>query len=444
MRGHSEGMAAPTGHRVALDLLRDRDLRLLLIAQFLAQAADGLAQAVFANVLVLEPLEAGTPARILVLFTVTLLPYSLISPFLGVLVDRWSRRQVLFWSNVIRGGLLLTLFLWSRLLPGNAGLFAATLLLLGFGRLFLATKGAVLPVLLHEHHLLQGNSLSSGGGMVAALVGAVAGIGLILTLPVDAAFAAAGAIYLGSAFVTRRISRPLAHDIVVHEPIREAIADIARGLIDGLRVIWQRLHARLPLISIFLLRTLAMFVVVSAILIIKNAFGEGERVGRLSSSALALGSAGIGAFIGAVSAPAVGERLHRGGLILFGFALSSAGIAALGGVLDIYAVIALTFIGGYGGFVSKVATDAAVQESLPDDYRGRAFALYDILYNLASVAAGLLMVLVYDAADPGALRPVMIVMGAVGLALTALLARAFKKAGIPMSKRQHADAVRGD
>jgi MFS family permease len=424
------------------EVLHDRDLKLLLGAQFLAQAADGLAQAVFADVLVLEPLNQGTPSRIFILFAVTLLPYSLLSPFMGVLVDRWSRRDVLVWTNVIRGLMLVTLFVWTRVLPGNSGLFVATLALLGLGRLFLTTKGAVLPVLLHEHHLLQGNSVSGGGGMVAALIGAVAGIATVSVVPPEAAFALAGAVYLGSAVVSRAISDPLSHATSSAQPLGAAVRGVSRDLTDGIRAIWQRVNARLPLLSIFLLRTLAMFVAISAILIIKNTFGEGERFGRLSSSALALGAAGVGAFVGALTAPLVGRRLERGGLILFGFAISSAGIVALGGILDIVAVMALTFLGGYGGFVTKVAVDAAVQESLPDDYRGRAFALYDILYNLASVVAGGMMVALYDAGRPDRLRAVMIVAGFIGLGLTALLARAFKKASIPVS-RSESPAIAG-
>ncbi len=418
------------------ELLRERDLRLLLSAQFLAQAADGLAQAVFADVLVLEPLNQGTPSRIFILFAVTLLPYSLISPFMGVLVDRWPRRDVLMWTNVIRAVMLMTLFLWTRPLPGNSGLFVATLLLLGLGRLFLTTKGAVLPVLLHEHHLLQGNSLSGGGGMVAALIGAVIGIASVTIISTEGAFALAGAVYLAGAVASRAISTRLSHGTVSDQPLKGAAVTVLKELLEGIRAIWQRVNARLPLLSIFLLRTLAMFVAISAILIIKNTFGEGERVGRLSSSALALGAAGVGAFIGALTAPAVGRHLHRGGLILFGFAISSAGIVALGGILDIYAVMALTFLGGYGGFVTKVAVDAAVQESLPDAYRGRAFALYDILYNAASVVAGGLMVLFYNPDRPGDLRTLLIVAGFAGLVLTALLAQAFKRAAIPLNRSE--------
>ena len=55
-------------------LLAERDFRVLLGAQGLAQAADGLAQAALTVRLVLEPLQSGTPGRILALFALTLLP----------------------------------------------------------------------------------------------------------------------------------------------------------------------------------------------------------------------------------------------------------------------------------------------------------------------------------------------------------------------------------
>ncbi len=80
-----------------VELLGERDFRLLLGAQGIAQMADGFAQAVFAEEIVLDP--QGTPTRTLALFALTLLPYSLLGPFTGVLVDRWRRRSILVWTN---------------------------------------------------------------------------------------------------------------------------------------------------------------------------------------------------------------------------------------------------------------------------------------------------------------------------------------------------------
>jgi sugar phosphate permease len=106
--------------------------------------------------------------------------------------------------------------------------------------------------------------------------------------------------------------------------------------------------------------------------------------------------------------------------------VSGVGIMALGGVFDLRAVLMLTFIGGYGGFVTKVAVDAQLQEALPDAVRGRAFAVYDILYNVASVAAAGVVV----AAGSFSLRAVLLTAGFLALAIGALLAKAMATAGM--------------
>jgi MFS family permease len=399
-----------------------------LFGQFAAQAADGLAQAAFADVLILEPFNQGTPEKILSLFALTLLPYSVIAPFLGVFVDRWSRRSLLVWTNVIRAVMLVSLPLWAPLFEGDVPLYVATLSLLGFGRLFLTTKGAVLPVLLHEHHLLRGNSLSSGGGMIAALVGGVIGIGAVGAFrSANIAFVIAGVLYVCAAVITHTISSPLAHPHAKVRSFLAHISEIAVELLNGVREIWKRPQARVPLIGIFVLRTIAMFVAITAILFIKEQFGVDERGGRLGSAALALGAAGVGAFVGAVTAPLLGRRLLNGGLIITGFLISAVGILIFGGIVSIVAVMGLTFFGGYGAFVTKVAVDAQVQHALPDEYRGRAFALYDILYNLASVAAGVIMVGFFGIPN----RSDLLLVGVIAVALTGAMAFAMRGAGMP-------------
>lgn len=402
----------------------DRDFSRLLTAQFAVQAADGCVQAAFADKLLLEPLGQA-PERILGLFVLTLLPYSLISPFLGVFVDHWRRRSVLIWANLGRAAILLITAVVIDSVGGPQPLYLSALVLLGMGRLWLSTKGAVLPVLLHERHLLRGNAISGGGGMVSALLGGVAGLAIVETMTVNTALLIAGLVYCVSAFVANRISDPMAHPHAHLPSVIQQVKRVTSELADGMRAVWTRVRVRLPLLGIFLLRTVAMLVTVAAILIIKQEFpGSEDRSGRLTSSALAVGSAGIGAFVGVLTAPFVGRRLNKPGLVLLGFGVSGTGLIALGGMGSVTAVLGLTFVGGYGAFVAKVAVDAQVQEELPDEYRGRAFALYDIIYNLASVAAALVMV----AVGGTSVGVTLVVAGIATLGLALLLGVAMRNA----------------
>nr|MBA2724383.1 MFS transporter [Actinomycetota bacterium] len=398
------------------ELLRDPDTRRLLSAQWAAQIADGLVQAAFANLLILEP--DGAPMRILAVSALTLLPYSVIAPFMGVFVDRWQRRRILVLTNMVRAVLLLGIAAVVRVTEAEVVLYSALLLILGIGRLFLTTKGAVLPVVLHEKALIRGNALSGGGGMIAALIGGIAGVGAVAISSTAAALVVGTVFYAAAAYIATRISDPLAHGLERDEALGAAAARVLAELKDGAVQIWRRPGARIPLAGVFVVRTAAMIAAISAILIIKREFpAAGDDVGRLSASALALGSAGIGAFLGAVFAPRLSDRFPGARLMLLGFAVSGAGIVLLGGIVAMPAVLGLTFIGGLGGFLAKVAVDALLQEQLPDEYRGRGFAVYDILFNAATVAAALAVV----GAENTSFRLFLVVTGLMTLMLAALI-----------------------
>lgn len=83
-------------------LLRVRDFRRLLTVRLLSQAADGVFQVALATYVVFSPEKQTSAAAIASAMAVLLLPYSLIGPFAGVLLDRWRRRQVFLYGNLLR------------------------------------------------------------------------------------------------------------------------------------------------------------------------------------------------------------------------------------------------------------------------------------------------------------------------------------------------------
>ncbi len=259
--------------------------------------------------------------------------------------------------------------------------------------------------------------------MISALLGGVIGLGVSTAVGWQAAIVIAGLIYAGSSLVARSLSDPMAHPDPPSERAIDAVVRVVRELADGLKQIWIRPPARLPLIGVFLLRTFAMFASIAAILVITSKYsGDFETV----ASVIALGAAGAGALCGALVAPTLGRRFLKPGLMMVGFVVSGLGTAALGGISALAAVVPLTFSGGFGNFTAKVAVDAQIQEALPDKYRGRAFAAYDIGYNLASVVAALTMVALGDLS----LRTSLVVAGLLALAISAGLGLLMKRAGM--------------
>jgi sugar phosphate permease len=139
---------------------------------------------------------------------------------------------------------------------------------------------------------------------------------------------------------------------------------------------------------------------------------------------VALGIVGGGGFAGGVLGMVLAQRwkdrvapvrmllgsmlLLGASALVFGFWVSLAGFSLL------------LFCGFFGFFLGKISADTILQQAIPDDFRGRAFALFDIAYNLGFIVPAVILVLVWDDDRAGAL---LVASGVVFLFLTALVAR---------------------
>jgi len=91
-----------TAARHLLHLLRGRWFRRLFTVRVASQFTDGVFQVALAAYVIFSPEKQATPGAIAAALAVVLLPFSVLGPFVGVLLDRWSRRQVLARANFVR------------------------------------------------------------------------------------------------------------------------------------------------------------------------------------------------------------------------------------------------------------------------------------------------------------------------------------------------------
>ena len=98
------------------------------------------------------------------------------------------------------------------------------------------------------------------------------------------------------------------------------------------------------------------------------------------------------------------------GTLVFGLSVSKAGFAGM------------LFVGFFSFFLGKISADTITQQAMPDDFRGRAFALFDIAYNLGFIIPALILSLIWIEGDPTRTRAILVGSGIVFLGLTALIA----------------------
>ena len=424
-------------------LVNRRDFGKLMGVQFSAQAADGLVQGALAAVIAFGGQQgfdlegAKDPEDILRIALYIFIPYTILSPFLGVVIDRWDRRRLLIFVNALRFVVLLLIVLVGVSDIGDAPLFLAFLLTLTCTRIVLATKAAAIPETLESNTLHEGNAVSQLGGALFQLGGT--GVALIGRDVVDAEIIVmAGALVyaIGAAFAwtLQRVGEPRPDTTLGRE-----LARVLGNIGAGLREVARLPKAGASITTYFWLRLLWSFSLAAVGLLARELLGDDD----LLLAALTGGAGAIGAVLGFVLAHRLLERMSSTAqLVLAASVVAGGGVTIFGWFERGFTLAALTFCLGFGFFLAKISLDTMVQEALGDDFRGRAFSLYDIAYNLAWVlAAAALKVAGSDNID----GPLIAGAGLVFLIGLAALGAWYRKAGLlsPGGERARTISSRG-
>jgi len=391
----------PEGGTTVRHILRRGDFRRLLGTRLLGQFGDGVFQAALAGTVLFNPQRAADPVDIAAGFAVLLLPYSLVGPFAGVWLDRWSRRQVLLRANVVRAGLVAVVA--ALVLGGVEGtaFYAGGLAVFSVNRFVLSALSAGLPHTTDTPSLVSANALSTTSGGVATVVGGGAAILLMQGAgsgnPGYAAVALAAAVpYLAAATVVGGFSRThLGPDHMtpsVQRSARDSARDTVLGMVAGARHVAARPAAAAALMAIGLHRLCYGVFTLMTLLLYRNTFESGG--GPFPVGILGLGqvvaAAAAGTLLAAAVTPPVVRRIGTTRwipLLLTGGAVVQVG---LGLHVAPAAVVLAGLLLGFVAQAVKICVDTTLQETVEDDFRGRVFSVYDTLFNVTFVVALLL------------------------------------------------------
>jgi MFS family permease len=407
-------------------VVRHREFRRLYGTRLSSQAADGAFQAALASLFFFSPEKQTSASSVAAAFATLLLPYSLVGPFAGVLLDRWRRRQILVFSNLLRATMVLAVAALVAADVTGPTLYVAVLSCLSVNRFFLAGLSAALPHVVVRAELVMANSVSTTSGTIVAILGAGAGFGLKRLFGegsrADAqVIVVAALVYVISAAIAARMDPDLLGPDLADEPAhtREAVRRVARGLVDGAHHVWTRRPAGRALAAIGAHRFFYGISTISVILLFRSYFNDPDDVDAgLAGLASAFAASGLGFLLAALLTPEITHRVRKTTWITTCFALAAMAQAVYVVALREWLLLAGAFVVGIAAQGSKICVDTIVQESIDDAYRGRVFSFYDVLFNVSFVSAAVFGAL---ALPTDGNSPAVFAVVALGYALTALV-----------------------
>jgi MFS family permease len=399
----------------------------LLELRTVSQFGDGLFQAGLAGGLLFSTDRAAGPWDIAASFAVLYLPYSVLGPFAGALLDRWDRRLVLIGANL--GRLMLVLGIAALLAAGASDypiLFVA-LIVNGFTRFVSSGLSAALPDVVPRAQVVTMNSVATATGGAAAFLGAsfmlvprwlfgaddtgAATIILIVAIPVSLAL-----------LLSVRFSP---HVLGPHESVRAIHGSVgyavATGWLHGARTVLAVPTVAGTLAGLATHRIVLGINTMLVLVMVRHS--ETQSVAGLGASALFLAAGGVGAFLANVVTPGAVGRWGRyrtaNGALLFAALVQLSGAGLL-----LPMMVVCGFLLGAAGQVVKLCADTAMQIDVDDALRGHVFTVQDALFWMSFVLAltAAAAIIPADAHSPG-----LIAVGSAvylaGLAMHAGVAR---------------------
>jgi MFS family permease len=369
-----------------------REFWRLLELRTVSQFGDGLFQAGLAGAILFNPERAATPWEIAGAFAVLFLPYSILGPFAGALLDRWDRRLVLIGANT--GRLLLVLGV-ATLLAASVNdlpiLFGA-LIVNGFTRFVSSGLSAALPDVVPREQVVTMNSVATATGAAAAFLGAnfmllprwlfgsgdtgAAVIILLVAVPVMIAL-------LLSVRFSPHVLGPHESKRAIHGSVAYAVAT---GWLHGARTVWAVPSVAATLSGLAAHRMVLGINTLLVLVMVRHSDTPAVAGLGLGTAVLFVGATGTGSFLATAVTPALVGRWGRyapaNGALAF-----AAVVQLCGAGLQLPVMVVCGFLVGAAGQVVKLCADTAMQIDVDDALRGHVFAVQDSLFWMSFIVA---------------------------------------------------------
>ncbi len=322
----------------------------------------------------------GSSAQVGLLFALRMLAPFLVSPFAGVVADRFDRRRVLIVTDLLRAAVVLCFVLVKQ--PGDVWmLYVLTFVQLGLSGFFFPTQRAILPDVVPRRDLGTANALGSATWSTMLAFGAAAGgivagqFGVYPSFVIDCGTFLLSAFFLARVRVTRTDTRVL----------RPGVAGSIHEYFEGLR--YLRRHVDVALVACH--KAANSLLVAGGFQVVQVALAE--QVFVIGEG----GSAGMGWIwsmvgLGTGFGPIIARRftgdddvnLRR--VLAYSYFITCVGLIVVAAA-DVFAVVLIgALLRGIGAGMGWVFSTQLLLHLVPDRVRGRVFSTEFAMLTLSS------------------------------------------------------------
>ena len=366
------------------------EFRRLLELRAVSSFGDGLLQGGLVGALFFDPDNAANPWEIAGSFAALFLPYSLLGPFAGALLDRWDRRDVLIVANLARVVFMVVVALLLEFPANQLWSLLCALIVNGFTRFVTSGLSAALPHVVPRDQVLTMNSVATAVSAVALFLGAIfmlvprSLLGAGAPGSAAAVFVAATAVALALYLSFRFEPHVLGPDDSARAVHGSVFYVVATGWVYGVRTAINVRSVAATLSGVVAHR-IAFAINTLLVLVIVRHTGS-VSVAGLGVAVLFASVTGLGSFLANLLTPIVVRRWSR--YAAGNTALGTAAVIQLSAVgLDLPVMMACGFLLGMAGQVVKLCGDSAMQVDVDDALRGHVFTVQDALFWVAFVGA---------------------------------------------------------
>ncbi len=416
--------------RGLLPVLKNRNFLKLWSGQVFSQLADKIYLVLMIAIIAsrfqsADQTISGWVSSLMIAFTI---PAILFGSVAGVFVDHWRKRAVLVSTNLLRGGLVLSLpvLLWIShdwgaffgMPVSFLVLLTVTFLVSTLTQFFAPAEQAVIPLIVERRHLLSANSLYTMTMMASVIVGfalgepllgwaeaAIAPIAPFLHLAPDMGkeILVGGSYAIAGLLLTSLNTQEKAVDPHAELP------DVWENIKDGLRYLKNHGVVRAALIHLVIL-----FSIFAALAVLAVRLAEVMPELKSSQFGFLLAAGGVGMAIGAVLIGQFGQRVSRAQMALYGSIGMAVSLAAISFFTHhLFPTLPLLVVLGACSAITGVPMQTAIQEETPEDMRGKVFGLQN---NAINIALSLPLALAGIAENWFGLQAVFLVLSAMAIA----------------------------